>query len=387
MGLIKAVLGSTVGTLEEMYKDYYVCDSLNDNVLMCKGVKRGRGGSGEVITNGSGIVVNEGQCALIVDEGRVLEVAAEPGNYTFDTASSPSVFDGGFEGIKNTFKEMIGRFTYGGEVNRSQRVYYVNTKEIMGNMYGTATPIPFRIIDQNVGLDVEMPIRCNGEYTFRIVNPLVFYQNVAGNKADYFEKENLSSVMKAEMLNALQPAFSTLAAQGIRYSELPAHVDELAAAMREKLSQKWTEDRGIAFDSIAVNSVSMDEENEKKLRDLQFAAVNRNGDMRDANLVQGTIDAMKDAAKNPNGAMVGMAGVNMVNMTGAATAAAFRDTNANAAPAQNANTWTCPKCGAVCTENFCPKCGEPKPAAAFCPQCGKEVPAGATFCPHCGKQL
>ena len=387
MGLIKALAGATIGTLEENWKDYFVCDSLSDDVLMAKGVKKGSGGSGEVITNGSGIVVNEGQCALIIDEGRVLEVAAEPGNYTFDTSTSPSVFDGGFAGIKNTFFDMLGRFTYGGEVSKSQRVYYVNTKEIFNNMYGTATPIPFRIIDHNVGLDVEMPIRCNGEYSFRIVNPLIFYQNVVGNKADYYSKDNLNSLMKAEMLTALQPAFAVIASQGVRYSEVPLHVDELAKAMQDKLDEKWTQGRGIAFESIAVNSVSMDPENEKKLRDLQFAAVNRNADMGNATIIQATADAMRDAANNSNGAMTGIMGVNMMNTVGGNTASAFRSVNPSTPESNSDQKWTCPKCGATCTGNFCTVCGEPKPAMGYCPSCGKPVPQDAKFCPHCGKQL
>ena len=387
MGLIKALLGSTVGTLEENWKDYFVCDSLSDNVLMVKGVKRGKGGSGEVITNGSGIVVNEGQCALIVDEGRVLEVAAEPGNYTFDTTASPSVFDGGFEGIKNTFKDLIGRFTYGGEVNKTQRVYYVNTKEIFGNLFGTATPVPFRIIDRNLGLDVDMPIRCNGEYSFRIVNPLVFYKNVVGNKADYYTKDELSSIMKAEMLSSLQPAFAAIAQQGVRYSEVPAHVDVLAKAMQDALQEKWTNARGIAFASIAVNSVSMDEENEKKLRDAQFSAINRNPDMANATIIQATADAMRDAANNENGAMNGIFGVNMMNNTGASTLGAFRNASPSQTAQNNADTWTCPKCGATCTGNFCTVCGEAKPSKSYCPTCGKEVAPGSNFCPHCGVKL
>lgn len=387
MGLIKALLGSTVGTLEENWKDYFVCDSLSDNVLMVKGVKRGKGGSGEVITNGSGIVVNEGQCALIVDEGRVLEVAAEPGNYTFDTTASPSVFDGGFEGIKNTFKDLIGRFTYGGEVNKTQRVYYVNTKEIFGNLFGTATPVPFRIIDRNLGLDVDMPIRCNGEYSFRIVNPLVFYKNVVGNKADYYTKDELSSIMKAEMLSSLQPAFAAIAQQGVRYSEVPAHVDALAKAMQDALQEKWTNARGIAFASIAVNSVSMDEENEKKLRDAQFSAINRNPDMANATIIQATADAMRDAANNENGAMNGIFGVNMMNNTGASTLGAFRNASPSQPAQNNVDTWTCPKCGATCTGNFCTVCGEAKPSKSYCPTCGKEVAPGSNFCPHCGAKL
>ncbi|MBO7676479.1 MAG: SPFH domain-containing protein, partial [Erysipelotrichaceae bacterium] len=199
MGLIKALTGSIVGTALETWKDYFVCDALDNDTLMLKGVKRGGSSSNEIITNGSGIVVNDGQCALVVENGTIIEVAAEPGNYTFDTSISPSVFDGGFEGIKNAFMDALGRFTYGGEVNRSQRVYYVNTKEIMGNMFGTATPIPFKIVDKNINLDVDVSARCNGEYSFKIVNPVTFYKNVVGNARDRFDKEEIASMMKAEM--------------------------------------------------------------------------------------------------------------------------------------------------------------------------------------------
>lgn len=355
MGLIKAALGSLVGTIQETWKDYFVCDSLSDNVLMIKGVKNGGSGSGEIITDGSGIVVNEGQCALIIEEGKILEVAAEPGKYTFYSSESPSVFDGGFEGIKNTFKEMLGRFTYEGEVNKSQRVYYVNTKEIMGNMFGTPAPIPFRIIDKNINLDVEMPVRCNGEYTFKIVNPLVFYQNIAGNKADYYTKEDLVAQMKAEMLTALQPAFAKIAAAGVRYSEVPAHVGELTAALKDELDNKWIANRGIAFESISVNSVTMDPENEKKLVDIQMAAVNKDPNMLNATLATAAADAMRDAANNPNGAMNGFVGMNMAQNAMNAFAATSNNNTAG--------------------------------AAAYCPKCGKAVGADDMYCSGCGNKL
>ena len=354
MGLIKAVVGSIGGTLSETWKDYFVCDALDNDTLMVKGTKKGNGGSGEIISNGSGIVVNDGQCALIVDEGQILEVAAEPGNYTFDSESSPSIFAGGLKGITDTFKVMLERFTYGGEVNRNQRVYYVNTKEIFGNLFGTAQPIPFRIIDKNINLDVEMPIRCNGEYSFTISNPLVFYQKVAGNKADRFTKEDLAAQMKSEMLMALQPAFATIAQAGVRYSEVPAHVDELAKAMNDALTTKWTENRGISFASISINSISMDEENENKLRDLQLAAVNRDVNMAAANLTQATADAMRDAANNANGAINGFVGMNMANGTGGNAAATMF---------------------------------EQASKKAFCPQCGIAVDPNANFCPACGYKL
>ena len=361
MGLIKAVVGSVATTLSETWKDYFVCDALDNETLLVRGVKRGNGGSGEIISNGSGIVVNEGQCALVVDEGKIVEVAAEPGNYTFDTSKSPSIFDGGFKGIKDTFSSMISMFTYGGEVNRNQRVYYVNTKEIMGNLFGTAQPIPFRIIDKNLNLDVEMPIRCNGEYSYKITNPLVFFTNISGNEKTRFTKDDLASQMKAEMLSALQPAFASIAAQGIRYYEVAGHIDELTKALNEALNVKWTENRGISFKNIAINSVSMDEENEKKLRDLQLSAVNKDVNMAAATMTQATADAMRDAANNANGAMAGFMGINMAQGVGGVNANGLFE---QAAKNQNAQGQA----------NFCSKCGQPvKPEDNFCPSCGNKL--------------
>ncbi|MBR5341624.1 MAG: SPFH domain-containing protein [Erysipelotrichaceae bacterium] len=353
MGLIKALTGSVIGTALDTWKDYFVCDSLDNDTLMVKGTKRGSGGSSEVITNGSGIVVNEGQCALVVEEGNILEVAAEPGNYTFDSSLSPSIFDGGLEGLKNSFKDALARFTFGGEVNKSQRVYYVNTKEIMDNRYGTSTPIPFKVVfDRATGSEVEIAVRLNGEYTFRIVDPVIFYQKVAGNKADRFEKEDLASIMKSEMLDALNPAFGQLSTQGISYSELPSHTAELKEALTAALKTRWGENRGIAFDSITINSVTIPEEDAEKIKNIQFAAVNKNPEMANATIVTATADAIRDAANNPNGAGVGFMNVNMAQNTAAGVM-------------QNTQ----------------------QAAGGYCPFCGAALPAGAKFCPACGKQL
>ena len=353
MGLIKAVIGSVAGTLADSWKDYFVCDSLGNNTLMVRGFKKGYSGSDDVITNGSGIVVNEGQCALVVEEGNILEVAAEPGSYTFDSTTSPSIFDGGLAALKKTFEDALGRFTYGGDVNKSQRVYYVNTKEILNNMYGTATPIPFRVVDNNINLDVDVKVKCNGEYSFKITDPITFYQKVAGNKVDRFEKEELSSMMKAELLNALNPAFAKISSMGIRYSELPLHTTALTEALAEALSKKWLADRGIEISNIAINSLSIPEEDERKIRDLQMAAVNKDSNMANATIITATADALRDAANNENGAATGFMNVNMAQNTGA-------NMIQNTAQTQT---------------------------GAFCPQRGKQVPPGSNFCPFCGKQL
>ena len=359
MGLVKAVVGSVVGgVLSETWKDYFVCDSMDNDVLVCKGVKRGGGGSGEIITNGSGIVVNEGQCALIVENGNILEVAAEPGNYTFDSSLSPSVFDGGWKGIKDTFKDMLGRFTFGGETNKSQRVYYVNTKEIMGNRFGTSTPIPFRVlISEDTGVCVDVSLRCNGEYSFQIVNPLTFYTKVCGNARDYFTKEDLGSIMKSEMLDALMPAVGELSKLGFRYSELPLHASELKDAMAEKLNPKWEESRGIHFISVAIASVTIPEEDAEKLKNVQFSAVNKDPSMANATIITATADALRDAAKNEGGAAIGLMNMNMVSN---AASGLIQKTDNN---------------------------GPTYSGGGYCPFCGAGLPAGAKFCPACGKQL
>ena len=356
MGLIKALAGSVIGTALDTWKDYFVCDSLDNDTLMVKGTKRGFGGSGEVITNGSGIVVNEGQCALVVEEGNILEVAAEPGNYTFDSSLSPSIFDGGLEGLKNSFKEAVERFTYGGEVNKSQRVYYVNTKEIMDNRFGTATPIPFRVIfDKATGSEVEISVRCNGEFTFKIVDPVTFYQKVAGNKAYRYEKDEILPIMKSEMLDALNPAFGKLSDLGIRYSELPAHTSELKDALREALKVRWEENRGIAFDSLTINSVTIPEADAERIKNFQFSAVNKDKDTANATIISATADAIRDAANNANGAATGFMNVNMASNLGS---------------------------------QFLQQNDGPKPSGGgYCPFCGQPLPAGAKFCPNCGKAL
>ena len=392
MGLIQAALGAVTGTLADTWKDYFVCDAMDNNTLMVKGTKKGKGlfDSNDVISNGSGIVVAEGQCALVVDEGKIVEVAAEPGNYTYDSSTSPSIFAGGWEGIKETFQEMLSRFTYGGQAAKDQRVYYVNTKEVMGNMYGTATPIPFRLIDKNIGLDVDISVRCNGQYSFQIVNPLLFYQNVACNTTGAYTKDALENQMKTELLTALQGAFSVVSATGVRYSELPGHTSELVDALNVELNEKWTNLRGIKIVSLGINSVSISKEDEDLIKGLQ---INMNQQMAAANLAAAKAQAIKDAANNPNGAVAGIYGMNAVAGAGddlnamyAAGAAANAAKAAAQTEAPNPNAWTC-ECGSVNDGNFCPKCGKPKPAARFCPQCGKEVDADAKFCPYCGVQL
>ena len=197
-------------------------------------------GDDNIITNGSVIAVADGQCMLIVEQGKVVDMCAEPGEYTYDMSTEPSLFSGDLgESIKGVFQNIGKRFTFGGEAPKDQRIYYFNTKELTGNKYGTPSPVPFRVVDQRAGIDIDIAIRCFGEYSIRLKNPMLFYTNVCGNVSEDFKTEQIAGQMKTELLTALQPAFAKISEMGIRYSALPGHTLELADALNEQLSSRW----------------------------------------------------------------------------------------------------------------------------------------------------
>ncbi len=325
MGLIKSAWNAAKGTLADQWKEYFYCDALDADVLMARGEKHvsgrtaNRKGENNVITDGSHIAVANGQCMIIVEDGRVIDACAEPGAYTYDTGTSPSVFGGDFvEGLRGIAREAWRRFEFGGGAGRDQRIYYVNIKEISGNKYGTPNPVPFRVVDRNIGLDVDISVRCNGEYSYRIVNPMVFYANVCGNVGYVYTRDQIDSMLKSELLTALQPAFARISEMGIRYSALPGHTMELSEALNEVLSRKWTELRGIMVYSLGVNSVTASKEDEDMIRQLQKSAVMRDPNMAAAALAGAQADAMRIAAGNRNGAMAGFMGMGMAQQAGGA---------------------------------------------------------------------
>ncbi len=393
MGLIKAALGSAGGVLADAWKEYFYCEAMDADILVCKGMKRTSGrssnkhGSDNIITDGSGIAVADGQCMMIVENGKVAEVCAEPGEYEYDSKTEPSILGGGFgETLRKTFEAIGKRFAFGGEPAKDQRIYYFNTKEIMGNKYGTATPVPFRVIDRNIGLDVDISIRCNGEYSYRIADPILFYTNVCGNVADVYERSEMDSMLKTELMTALQPAFAKISEQGVRYSELPGHTMELADALNEVLSKKWKELRGIVAASFGINSVSASKEDEDMIKQMQKSAVMRDPTMAAATLVGAQADAMRAAASNSAGAMNGFMGVNMAANAGGMNAQnlyAMGQQQAAQTPAQTVpeGSWTC-TCGAVNIGKFCSECGAKKPDEGWTCSCGA-VNTGK-FCSECG---
>lgn len=387
MGLIKAGLGALGGTLADQWKEFFYCDALDKDVLMVKGQKRigGRSsntkGSDNIISNGSGIAVADGQCMIIVEQGKIVEVCAEPGEFTYDTSSEPSVFCGSLgEGLKNTFATVGKRFTFGGDTAKDQRVYYFNTKELIDNKFGTPNPIPFRVVDSKIGLDVDVSIRCSGVYSYKIADPLLFYTNVCGNVATQYDRSELEGQLKTEFISALQPAFGKLSDLELRPNQIVSHNTELEEAMNQALSNKWGELRGLKVVSIAMGSVTLPEEDQEMIKNAQKNAMFRDPTMAAASLVGAQGDAMRTAAGNSAGAMTGFMGMGMAMNAGGMNAQnLYAMGQQQAAPA---NGWKC-SCGTVNQGKFCSNCGAKKPEGhKFCTNCGAAVTG--KFCPECG---
>ena len=409
MGLIKAALGAAGGVMADQWLEYFYCDSLPESVMAVRGQKRTSGrssntkGSDNIISNGSVIAVADGQCMIIVDQGKVTEFCAEPGEFKYDSSSEPSLFCGKLgENILATFKNIGKRFTFGGEPPKDQRVYYFNTKELIGNKYGTPSPVPFRVVDQRAGIDIDIAIRCFGEYSYRICDPILFYTNVCGNVTDGFTRDRLDSQLKTELLTALQPAFAKISEQGIRYSSLPGHTMEMADALNDVLSSKWRNLRGLEIVSFGVSSVKASEEDEKMLKEMQRNAAFMDPTRAAAHLVGAQASAMQAAANNQNaGPAMAFMGMNMAGQAGGVNAQSLYQMGAQQQAAPAAAGWTC-ACGqSGITGKFCPNCGKPKPAPApaagswtcscgatatgkFCPECGSPKPAEDGWTCSCG---
>lgn len=424
MGLIKAGMGALGGTLADQWKEFFYCESMPKEVLVTKGQKRTTGrssntkGNDNIISNGSGIAVADGQCMIIVEQGKVVEVCAEPGEFTYDTSTEPSIFSGNLsESIKETFKTVAKRFTYGGDTGKDQRIYYFNTKEILENRFGTANPVPFRVVDSKIGLDIDVSIRCSGVYSYKIVDPLLFYSNVCGNVEQEYSREELDSTLKTEFISALQPAFGRLSEMELRPNQIVTHNTDLENAMNTALSEKWGALRGLKVVSIALGSVTLPDEDAELIKQAQRTAIMRDPTMAAATLVGAQADAMKTAAGNEAGAMTGFMGMGMaMNAAGGgmnaqnlfamgqqqqAQQAAQQQAAPTPAPqaAPAAGGWKC-ACGTTVTGNFCPNCGTKRPAedegwtcscgavnkGKFCTNCGAKKPAGTPLyrCDKCG---
>lgn len=425
MGLIKAIAGSASGVMADQWKEFFYCESMPKDVLVTKGVHRtgkrssNTKGTDNVITNGSVLAVADGQCMLIVEQGKVVDICAEPGEYIFDSMTAPSVFTGGLgAGILDTFRDIGKRFTFGGDKPSDQRIYYINTKEILENKFGTPNPIPFRVVDKNIGLDVDVSVRCSGVYSYKIVNPILFYTNVCGNVQGDYTRGEIDSQLKTEFISALQPAFAKISDMQVRPSALPAHAEELSEAMNTALTAKWAQLRGIQVISIAMNPITLPPEDAEMIKQAQRTAVMRDPSMAAATLVGAQADAMKAAAENEAGAFTGFLGMGMAQQAGNAgnvnglfqmgqqqQAQQYAQQQAQMqqpqTPQQSAgeDSWVC-SCGTTNTSKFCTNCGNKKPEndgswicscgaknfGKFCTECGSKKPEEKkTFrCDKCG---
>ncbi len=403
MGLIKAGMGALGGVLADQWKEYFYCEAMEEDVMVTKGKRRAGSrssntkGSDNLISNGSVIAVADGQCMIIVEQGKIVEVCAEPGEFRYDTSTEPSIFTGGLgAGIKDTFKTIGKRFTFGGGTGKDQRVYYFNTKELIDNKFGTPNPIPFRVVDSKIGLDVDVSVRCSGVFSYKIADPLLFYTNVCGNVEQAYTRDKLDSQLKTEFISALQPAFGKLSNLELRPNQIVSHNTELEEAMNIALSKKWEELRGLKVVTIALGSVTLPEEDAEMIKQLQRTAVLQNPNMAGATLVGAQADAMKAAASNASGAMTGFMGMGMAMNAGGGMNAqnlfAMGQHTAQAAPQPQRiqpGGWTC-SCGTVNQGRFCQNCGARKPEGAplyRCDKCGWQ-PEDPThppkFCPECG---
>ena len=413
MGLIQAAVGAVGGVLADQWKEFFYCEALDKDVLVTKGQKRITGrstntkGNDNIISNGSGIAVADGQCMIIVEQGKVVEVCAEPGQFTYDTSTEPSIFAGSLgKSIIETFKTIGKRFAYGGDTGKDQRVYYFNLKEIVDNKFGTPNPVPFRVVDARVGIDIDVSVRCSGIYSYKITDPLLFYTNVCGNVTADYRRSEIDAQLKTEFVAALQPAFAKISELQIRPNQIVAHTTELEEAMNGALSAKWSDLRGISVVSVALGTLTLPDEDMELIKQLQRGATLSNPAMAAGNLAAAQADAMRDAAKVPNGAIGGFMGMGMAGGMGSNVAGLFEmSAQQNAAhPAANApaaDTWVCAQCGKTVSGKFCPECGAPKPATPntwkctvcgaenkgkFCSNCGAKKPADAPLykCDKCG---
>ncbi len=430
MGLLKAGIGAVGGVLADQWKEYFYCEAMDRDILVMKGRKRtgkrssNKKGDDNIISNGSVIAVADGQCMLIVDQGKVVEVCAQPGEFVYDTSTEPSIFSGDLgESLNNTFNKIGQRFAFGGDTGKDQRVYYFNTKEIMDNRFGTPSPIPFRVVDRNIGLDIDVSVRCNGVYSYRITDPILFYTNVCGNVSEEYTREELDSQLKAEFLTALQPGFARISEMGIRPNAIPGHLMELTDAMDKILSEKWQGLRGLKIVAIGMNQVTLPEEDAEMIKQAQRMAILQNPSMAAATLAGAQAEAMKMAASNQNGAMMGFAGMNMASaqggmnmqglyqmgaqqnmagmqqgmpgaqpymagmqqgMSGAQQNMAGMQQGMPGAQQTAPGSWQC-QCGTIATGKFCPECGSPRPVVQDQWTCSCGTVNKGKFCQECGK--
>lgn len=407
MGIIKAAMGAVGGGLADQWLEVIEPDDMGGNTVFTSGVKVRRGdprnqntkGTADTVSNGSVIHVSPNQFMLLVDGGKIIDYTAEPGYYTVDNTAMPSLFSGSFG---DAIKESFNRIRFGGVTPTAQKVFYINLQEIKGIKFGTRNPINYFDNFYNA----ELFLRAHGTYSIKVKEPIKFFAEAIPRNASRVDIEDINEQYLSEFLDALQSAINQLSVDGVRISTVPSKSRELSRYMAEILDADWGELRGMEIVSVAIPSISYDEDSKKIIDMRNQGAILSNPDVREG-YVQGAIArGMEAAGSNSNGSMAGFMGMGMGmqaggGFMGAASAAnqAQRQSMAAAQPQQPQDGWVC-SCGHQNTGKFCAECGKPKPTAAggwvcscghrntgkFCSECGKPRPASKLHCQNCGYQ-
>lgn len=420
MGIIRALAGAIGGGLADQWLEVYESDYMGPSTITAPGVmvrqndsrNSNRKGTADTISNGSIIQVKEGQFMLLVDGGKVIDYSGEAGYFKVDNSSMPSLFNGE---LGDTIKETFNRVRFSGTTPYKQTTYFLNMQEIRGLKFGTPAPVNYFDNFYNA----ELFLRAHGSYTIRITDPLKFYVQVADHDADSsIDVADMSEQYRNEFLTAFQTALNKMSSDGQRISFVLSRGDDLAKYMQDVLDEKWQELRGFQVESVAIASISYDEESQKLINMRNQGAMLSDASIREG-YVQGSIArGLESAGSNKAGAGQAFFGMGVGMSTMGSGFGTFSQNNAEqirqqqaqqasqAHPAPNpdaaenhagaetvmavvaTSTWTCPQCGITNTGKFCSECGTKKPDASLkCPKCGKPVSPQSRFCPECGQKL
>ena len=374
MGLIKAITSSVSQTLGDQFKEFVTCPSIDSNVLIQRGiVNHGKGNknpSEGVISNGSAIVVPEGMAMMIIDNGEIKEFTATPGTFTYDTSSEPSIFTGKLgEGIKNTFKTIGKRFTYGGMPARDQRVYYVNLLVITGNKFGS--PQPKKITDEKYGM---LEVTFFGEYAFQVKDPMRLVNTVIGANAKdtVTYEEVVGGQLKSKFIEKLTVAISSVMRnKKVSFGDMGLYGSDISSEMNTVLNDSFNELYGLEITDVAIADINLTDASMQRVNKIHDASIFSDKNLQSGLMARATAVAMKTAAGNDNGAMAGFMGMNMAGNVGANVMGAVNTSNgANNTQSSNSNTVSS-------TDNqkpkFCPNCGAATNGGNFCTQCGTKL--------------
>ena len=388
MGLIKAAIDTVRGSLADQWLEVIEADNMGDNTVFTSGVKTRVGqntkGTADLISNGSKIRVYPNQFMMLVDGGKIVDYTAEEGYYTVDDSSAPSLFNGQFG---EALKESLNRIKYGGQTPLKQQVFFINLQEIKGIKYGTTNPINYFDTFYNA----ELFLRCHGNYSIKITDPVLFYSEVIPKNESRVEFTDISSQYQSEFMTALSSSINQMSQDGIRISFAASKGVELSKYMQSALDDDWKKNRGMEVQSVGID-ISYDDESKKLINMRNEGAMLSDAGIREG-YVQGSIArGLEAAGSNQNGAAATFMGMGMgMNAGGSYMAQASSNNMQQMAGAaavsvsgqQTAGGWKC-SCGATNTGKFCSNCGQPKPdGGSWTCSCGA-VNTGK-FCSNCGK--